>query len=1239
MLFDTDKFAPNCEKCKRFQKAKNPKIGLSGEGKKKILILTSSPSMLEDRNNECMNDLVGEDFEKLLKTQKINLKKDCWMVPSCRCYTSKNPTLMQIDCCTPLLRKTIEEIKPKHIWILGKSAFNTYIRAFYPKRFKSEDSKDDDAMTLWRRRRIPCPETEAWIYPMWHPNALANYSKNMFFEKVYMEDLKWVTNFVDEDKPEFSDWYKDVDIVLDHEEIIKKLNIIKNKAHHIAFDYETTGLKPFNKGHKIVSISIASYYKDNTPVIKTIAFPFCHRKGSRKTQYLSVKKIWTEILKNKNIKKIAHNAKFENLWTRVCLKTRIKGWHFCTQLASYILDERHKSSGLKFQSYVRWGIPDYDKNTKEYLSAETSNAFNKAEKAPLDLLLLYNGIDSLLTGKLYQEQRKELKQERLINTYKFMLSGVFALSELEIEGFPVNKDHFHDSDKKVVKLIAKLEKKLLESEEVIAFKKKFGSEINLESSADIRKILFEVMNLSSEKKTKKGADAVDKNTLLEIDNPWCKDLLDYRKYKKIKSTYVDQFIREINDDDKIHPFFSQTATRTGRSCVAKGTKILAVRDFEKYPKGVPIEEMKKGDYVYCFNNNLDPVIRKVLWAGKTGFRRIVRLHYLVNGSGRKGYLDVTPEHKIRMTNGEYVEARNIVGNDFRKNNDSLHIRKNSILAGVRRKDEVCFTRHTKQGHGYLEHRMIYEHFKEKLEENEVIHHINHNHLDHCLENMQKMTKNDHAAYHVPFTIQSEKGRRNSILRIKEDARNGKIKARAKKGADNYLYLNLSKWQCLRLIAKSKGQPSKTKHDFAVFKNYLEKYGIDHNLVRLRYDKNDEYISRNRLLKLSELGRSKVLKILGHNHYKLLRLYAHYEIDTKRKWANQWGEFVPGNHTITAIEYLKKFVDVYDLEVEEHHNFIANELCVHNSSQNPNSQNIPSRDDESKQFVKKGFVVSDDEYFVEIDYGSLEVRIAACFTKDPVLIDYINDPTTDMHKDTAIDLFKLDKKLYKIPEYKKTLKMLRYHAKNGFIFPVFYGSYWRSCAMNLWKAANSLSFSKEYSVLDYLNEKGISNYISFEKHVKFTEEKFWKKFHVFRKWQEESKQFYIDNGYVYTMFGFRRRGLLTQNMVLNTGIQGTGYQCLLWSLTKVIPELRKQKLKSKIMGQIHDSMLARVNEQEVSAVLSTAKEIMEDRLREHCDWMTVPMVIEVEASELGGTWYDKKAIDLEESINQNTMIWS
>ena len=79
-------------------------------------------------------------------------------------------------------------------------------------------------------------------------------------------------------------------------------------------------------------------------------------------------------------------------------------------------------------------------------------------------------------------------------------------------------------------------------------------------------------------------------------------------------------------------------------------------------KGIPIEDVKPGDFAYCYNKENKLVLKRVKWAGKTGHKKVIRIHWVA--CGKRGHLDVTPEHRIRLVNGKYEEAQNLVG-DFR----------------------------------------------------------------------------------------------------------------------------------------------------------------------------------------------------------------------------------------------------------------------------------------------------------------------------------------------------------------------------------------------------------------------------------------------------------------------------------------------------------------------------------------------------------------------------------------------
>jgi len=79
-------------------------------------------------------------------------------------------------------------------------------------------------------------------------------------------------------------------------------------------------------------------------------------------------------------------------------------------MSSKSLDNRNDIHGLKFQTYLRFGLAGYDDEVSPFLKSKNKggNAFNTIRKAPVKKLLLYGGMDSLLTHMLGHNQRKEM---------------------------------------------------------------------------------------------------------------------------------------------------------------------------------------------------------------------------------------------------------------------------------------------------------------------------------------------------------------------------------------------------------------------------------------------------------------------------------------------------------------------------------------------------------------------------------------------------------------------------------------------------------------------------------------------------------------------------------------------------------------------------------------------------------------------------------------------------------------
>ena len=169
----------------------------------------------------------------------------------------------------------------------------------------------------------------------------------------------------------------------------------------VAFDYETTGVKPHSKLQKIVTAAVA--IDQNT----AYAFPMPKKKKARLPFF--------KLLSNSKIRKIAQNLKFEDNWSVVKLGVTVKNWFWDTMIAMHLIDNRPGVSGLKFQVYVYLGIIDYDSAISNYLKSKQKggNNLNQIHKLTdtkdgLKQVLEYDALDSIYAYRIALLQMEKL---------------------------------------------------------------------------------------------------------------------------------------------------------------------------------------------------------------------------------------------------------------------------------------------------------------------------------------------------------------------------------------------------------------------------------------------------------------------------------------------------------------------------------------------------------------------------------------------------------------------------------------------------------------------------------------------------------------------------------------------------------------------------------------------------------------------------------------------------------------
>jgi hypothetical protein len=209
---------------------------------------------------------------------------------------------------------------------------------------------------------------------------------------------------------------------------------------------------------------------------------------------------------------------------------------------------------------------------------------------------------------------------------------------------------------------------------------------------------------------------------------------------------------------------------------------------------------------------------------------------------------------------------------------------------------------------------------------------------------------------------------------------------------------------------------------------------------------------------------------------------------------------------------------------------------------------------------------------------------------------------------------------------------RDRSKNQFVFPEFYGSYYREIAAGLWDSVLRVKGWEAYGlpVKKHLKANGIRGPEDFENHVRKVERYFWDDlFPVYARWKEEWWEAYQERGYYDTPTGFRiifnrQFRLLSKNECTNYVVSGSAFHCLLWTLGRLQKWLNKYRMKTKLRGQIHDSMEGDSPPNEIQDVLTEADRIVREDLPKHWPWVIVPLEVECEVAPRGESWYRKEA---------------
>lgn len=297
-----------------------------------------------------------------------------------------------------------------------------------------------------------------------------------------------------------------------------------------------------------------------------------------------------------------------------------------------------------------------------------------------------------------------------------------------------------------------------------------------------------------------------------------------------------------------------------------------------------------------------------------------------------------------------------------------------------------------------------------------------------------------------------------------------------------------------------------------------------------------------------------------------------------------------------------------------------------SCREPNSQNFPKREEESAKAVRSAIIPRDGHALLEVDVSGAEVMVSACYHHDPNMLDQIKNKY-DLHSAVASEVYLLPKGA--IP------RAVRQQAKSSYTFPSFYGSWWKQMASELWD--NAIRYRLETAdgtpMLDHLKQKGITELGAcgpkeeprqgtYEAHVKGVERMFWGEwFPIYAKWKKDWYASYLKTGGFRMKTGFVVEGVYSRNDATNYAVQGAAFHALLYVIIRMTKWLRDKHMRSRICGQIHDSLIVDAHLNEVHEVGAKIKELFAEELPRVWKWLIVPL--EVEADISTANWFLKE----------------
>lgn len=324
---------------------------------------------------------------------------------------------------------------------------------------------------------------------------------------------------------------------------------------YIALDSETTGLYP--RDGYMLGISLC-YDGSTAAYLDTSVFDE------------TTEDLMRELFAKKTV--VFHNAKFDIAFFEYHFDVKFPKFED-TMLLHYLIDENPGTHGLKQLAIKYTDYGDYEKPMYDWIDQYRKD--NKVLKSdfcwewiPFDVMKVYAAMDALVTFIIFEKFKKIKENPKLKAVYdNLLIPGTRFLIGIQDNGVPFDAERLSFAQELMQQDIDKAISTLYENPAIEKFEAINGKDFNPNSTVQLRSLLFDFLGLKPVgKKTGTGADSTDAEVLnilaRESEVPGL--ILDIRQKSKIKNTYLDKIIPQLDRDSHLRTGFNLHGTTSGR---------------------------------------------------------------------------------------------------------------------------------------------------------------------------------------------------------------------------------------------------------------------------------------------------------------------------------------------------------------------------------------------------------------------------------------------------------------------------------------------------------------------------------------------------------------------------------------------------------------------------------------------------------------------------------------------------